>query len=137
MRQSRRKEGTYVPGGFIFVDNYRGKNPLLFWMRVFLTVGNPIGILNLKRDVVIESPSTGAEIYREGPFDELTVNRAIKRIAIEINAVGLDEFLSRRRDDVSPSGALSVKTEDGTRQFVTTSIHYYWDRVVGALRRRP
>lgn len=53
----------------------------------------------VRGDVVIYDESRAHELYREGPYDEISAPRSLKRVAAEIEREGLDHFLRRRQTE--------------------------------------
>jgi hypothetical protein len=101
------KTGIVVPGGVITIDPYRKK--LFFWLRALtFSLFDYYAASNLKRDIVIQDPTREHELFREGPYDGITVSRPLERILTEIGQFGLEGFLTRRRDDSSKSGPISI-----------------------------
>jgi hypothetical protein len=91
------RSGIVVPGGVVTIDPHRRK--IFFWLRtVLFSMFDSYAATDLKRDIVIEDPVREHELFREGPYDGITVDRSLEKILAEIGKVGLDEFLSRRRN---------------------------------------
>jgi len=95
--------------------------------------------MDLKRDIVIEDPAREHELFREGPYDGITVDRPLEKIQAKIGEVGLDEFLSRRRNPTSQSGPIVVTRETDVQIYeraMATEVSYRWGRLVRAVTRR-
>jgi hypothetical protein len=104
------KHGVEVPGGVVVIDMYRGMAPLRFWIRSLTSVLWRVQYAAkfLERDIVILDSSRRRELYREGPYNNITVNRPLERLLAEIENVGLDQFLRIRQIQSSRVGPLSV-----------------------------
>jgi hypothetical protein len=119
--------GIPIPDGVITVDLYRQQRHVWTWLRVILQVGDE---LRLQRDIVILDPSKSRALYREGPYNGITVGRAIERIEVEVRSIGLAEFLFKRQVQESRIGPLSQSS--GKLGFWTMAIEsarYYRRRL--------
>jgi hypothetical protein len=106
------KGGIDVPGGIIIVDLYRGKGALRLWTK--LVIAGLLGsyaVVAIKRDVVIQDPLRERELYREGPYDQITVSPALQRMTNEIKTVGLNEFLKIRQVENARVGPVSISAK--------------------------
>jgi hypothetical protein len=101
--------GVPVPGGIVTIDLYRGVNPVLWWIWAVMQVPirGPNSVTRIKRDLVISDESGRRELYREGPYNNITVVNPLERIVAEIQADGLDQFLFKRQSEESRIGPLS------------------------------
>jgi len=130
--------GVLVPGGVITIDLSRDRNPLWTWLRVigrFLLVGGDE--LRLKRDIVIQDVSRGRELYREGPYNGITVVPALKRIESEIKSEGMNQFLFKRQAEDSRIGPISRPSgQVGFWSTTAGSIRYYRQRLFRSRPRR-
>jgi len=122
--------GILVPGGVITIDLNRQRKRIWTWMRIVLqSAGSE---LRLQRDIVIQDASRSRELYRDGPYNGITVKSALDRIVAEIKADGIDEFLFKRQAVESRIGPLS--TPSGKVGFLSASlvgVRPYWQRVFG------
>jgi hypothetical protein len=122
--------GILVPGAVITIDLNRQRNPVWTWARIVLQSAG--GELTLQRDIVIQDASRSRELYREGPYDGITVKNPLDRIVAEIRADGIDRFLFKRQAAESRIGPLS--TPSGRVGFWSASlvgVRLYWQRVFG------
>jgi hypothetical protein len=125
--------GIPVPGGVITIDLNRQRNRVWTWIRIVLQSAG--GELTLQRDIVIHDASRSRELYREGPYDGITVKNPLNRIVAEIEADGIDQFLFKRQAAESRIGPLSMPS--GKVRFWSASlvgVRLYWQRV---FRTRP
>jgi hypothetical protein len=101
--------GVPVPGGIVTIDLYRGVHPALWWVwkAVQVPIKGPNWVSSIKRDIVISDESGQRELYREGPYSNITVVNPLNRIVAEIRANGLDQFLFKRQAEESRIGPLS------------------------------
>jgi hypothetical protein len=126
----RRSDGVRVPGGIVTIDYYRGRGRLSYWVQLLLLDFSLAGYSSasgLSRDIVIHSDD-GRELYREGPYDGITVNRPLDKIIKEVTRVGLDVFLRTRRVSNQQLGPVDV---DSGRLTMFQAFAPYW----GAARR--
>jgi hypothetical protein len=120
--------GIRVPGGVITIDLNRQRSRLWTSMRIASeAVG---GELLLQRDIVIHDPSRSRELYREGPYDGITVVKPLDRIVAEVRAYGIDQFLFKRQAEESRIGPLSMPSgKVGFWSAALISVRLYWQRV--------
>ena len=102
------KGGIAVPGGIVTIEPHRGKNPQASRATELLQVANPIGAIDVKRDVVIWDTAHERELYRDGPYDAITVDRPLDRVVAEVKQDGVEAFLSRLGGGTVPPGTISV-----------------------------
>jgi hypothetical protein len=134
-----KQSGVSIPGGIVTIDLYRGVNPVLWWIWtvVRFPLTGPNGVSLIKRDLVISDDSGERELYREGPYDNITVVHPLERILAEIRADGLDQFLFKRRVEGSRIGPLSSPAPH-TRWNVALVSRYYKQRLTRTHpRKRP
>jgi hypothetical protein len=98
-----RQGGVPVPGGIVTIDLYRGMNPVLWWIWTVVQVPlkGPNWVGRIKRDLVISDESGSRELYREGPYNNITVVNPLEQVLAEIRADGLDQFLFKRQAEES------------------------------------
>lgn len=114
-------ESIQVPGGVVTIDLGRGHGSgfaALKMAAVALARGG-YSARGVSRDIVIRDASGEQEPYREGPYDGITVNRALDRLVVEIERDGLTKFLRSRQVAhsqfgavVAPSGRLNQASLD-------------------------
>ncbi len=76
------------------------------------------------------------QLYRDGPYDSITVNRPLERIITELNHVGVHEFVASRGG--GESRMISVeRTTPGQiyEKAALTGLEYYWERLTKVFRR--
>lgn len=132
------RSGIVVPGGVVTIDPYRKK--IFFWLRtVLFSMFDSYAATDLKRDIVIEDAAREHELFREGPYDGITVDRPLEKILAEIGQVGLEVFLSRRRNQTSQSGPIVITKETDVQIYeraMAAEMGYRWQRLLRAVRRR-
>lgn len=132
-----RSGGVVVPGGVITIDLHRARNPFWTWLRIvnlFLMAGNE---LRLKRDIVVSDPSRSRELYREGPYNGITVGSALNRLEADIRSEGMNKFLFKRQAEESRIGPLSRPSgQIGLWGTAAASCRYYRDRLFPPHSRR-
>jgi hypothetical protein len=121
--------GILVPGGVITIDLNRQRSRVWTSLRIVSeAVGD--GELLLQRDIVIHDPSRSRELYREGPYNGITVGRPLDRIVAEVKADGIDQFLFKRQVEESRIGPLSMPSgKVGFWSAAVVSVRLYWQRV--------
>jgi hypothetical protein len=130
-----KQSGVPVPGGVVTIDLYRGVNPVLWWIWtvVQVPIKGPNWVSRVKRDLVISDESGERELYREGPYNNITVVNPLERIVAEIRADGLDQFLFKRQAEESRIGPLSRPS--GQVHWNAALISRYYRR--GSTRTHP
>jgi hypothetical protein len=135
----RSKGAIAVPGGIVTIEPHRGKNPQVSRVAELLQVANPFGANDLKRDIVIWDSAHERELYRDGPYDAITVNRPLDRVVAEVNQDGVAAFLSRFGGGTVPPGTISVTRVTPNQVYeraALTGIEYYWERIARVFKRR-
>jgi hypothetical protein len=82
----------------------------------------------LDRDIVVYDSSGQQEFYREGHYDQITVNTPLRKVVAEIEQHGLDDFLRKRK---TQNAQLGPVTAPSGRVPVTTRLSVCW----GAVKR--
>jgi hypothetical protein len=119
--------GVLVPGGVITIDLDSQRNRAWTWVRIVLQAESE---LRLKRDIVIQDASRSRQLYREGPYNGITVGRAIERIVAEIRADGIDQFLFKKQAEESRIGPLSGPSgQVGFWSAAVASVRLCWQRI--------
>jgi hypothetical protein len=67
----------------------------------------------MERDIVIHDETRERELYREGPYNGITVNQPLDRLLREVRSSGLDVFLRTRQVASSQVGPLDVPSRVG------------------------
>jgi hypothetical protein len=133
------KGGISVPGGIVTIEPHLGKSPQVSRATELLQVANPFGANEVKRDIVIWDSAHERELYRDGPYDAITVNRPLDRVVTEVNQDGVKAFLSRLGGGVVPPGTISVTRVTSDQVYeraALTGIEYYWERIARVFKRR-
>jgi hypothetical protein len=133
------KGGIAVPGGIVTIEPHRGKNPQVSRATELLQVANPFGANDVKRDIVIWDSGHERELYRDGPYDAITVTRPLDRVVAEVNQDGVEAFLSRLGGGAVPPGTISVTRVTPNQVYeraALTGIEYYWERIARVFKRR-
>lgn len=78
----------------------------MFWRSYFAAE-------RLKRDIVIRDETRQWVLYREGPYDGITVAQPLERLLSEVRSKGLDTFLRTRQVAASQVGPLDVPSRVG------------------------
>jgi hypothetical protein len=109
------KKGIVVPGGVVTIDPYRGKPSIVVWSKLLLSGfwRSYFAAERMERDIVICDANRERELYREGPYNGITVNAPLERLLTEIRSNGLDAFLRTRQVAASQLGPLDVPSRVG------------------------
>jgi len=86
-----------------------------------------------RRDIVVQDASD-REVYREGPYDEITFDRPMQRIVGEIRREGLEHWLRSERINNKQLGPVRAPTGTVTGWRL---IAVEWQAFKNALLRRP
>jgi hypothetical protein len=130
--------GIVVPGGVITIDLNRQRSRV--WTGIRILFQSAGGELMLQRDIVIQDASRSRELYREGPYDGITVKSPLDRIVAEIRADGMDRFLFKRQaaeSRIAPLSSPSGKVGFWSSSYV--GVRLYWQRIfrTPSSRTRP
>ena len=114
-----------VPGGRVVIDPYRGRSALGFWLKMSLSFfwRSSYAPQRAERDIVVMSED-GRELYREGPYNAITVVNPLNRVVEEINHSGLARFLRARHIESSQIGPISRPGRVGLWRQITP----YWGK---------
>jgi hypothetical protein len=56
-------------------------------------MGEPGSLIGMKQDIVIYDESKIRELYRDGPYDSITLVRPLNQLVHQIKETGLEAFL--------------------------------------------
>jgi hypothetical protein len=131
------KEGIAVPGGIVTIEPHLSRHDRVPVAKMLLQASTPSGMLAVQRDVVVWDEAHEHLLYRDGPYDSITVKRPLERIVEELNRVGVDAFVSSRGGGKSRI-VFVERVIPGQRmdQAVLTGIGYYWRRFLQLFKRR-
>ena len=90
------KGGIDVPGGVVTIEPHRTEGDRVPKGRILLLAAVPSGALGVKRDIVVWDQAHEHQLYRDGPYDAITVKRPLERIVAELNRDGTDKFVTNR-----------------------------------------
>jgi len=90
------KGGVAVPGGIVTIEPHLKSDGDVPRAKVLPQSTTAIGAASVKRDIVVWNGSREHQLYRDGPYDSITVNRPLERVIAELNHVGVQEFVSTR-----------------------------------------
>jgi hypothetical protein len=125
------KGGIPVPGGVVTIEPHLTKHDRVPVAKILLESVSPNGALSVQRDIVVWDEAHEHQLYRDGPYDSITVDRPLERIVAELNRVGVDTFVSRRGGGKSRIVSVERVTPDQTMKAAAiTGIGYYWRRFV-------
>jgi len=68
-------EEIEVPGGVVSIDPYKGRSAILVWSKALVSAfwRSYFAAEEMKRDIVIRDETRQRVLYREGPYDAITV----------------------------------------------------------------
>lgn len=113
-RSANLRKGVKVQGGIVRVDFYRGHPRWVYWLKLLLNGWSYNMLAGIKRDIVIDD-SSGVELYREGPYTQLSMALPWNRVMAEIEDVGLEDFLSRMRIRYPGTGSIRIEQQTQLR----------------------
>ena len=118
-------EEIEVPGGVVSIDPYRGRSGIFVWSKLLLSVvwRSYFAAERMERDIVIRDETRQRVLYREGPYDAITVTQPLERLLAEIRSSGLDTFLRTRQMAASQVGPLDVPSRVGLRGQMSPYLH--------------
>jgi hypothetical protein len=90
------KGGIAVPGGVVTIEPHLSNNGRVPRTKVVLQATTAIGAASVKRDIVVWDEAHEKQLYRDGPYDSITVHRPLERIVAELNRDGVGEFVKGR-----------------------------------------
>jgi hypothetical protein len=103
----RRPSGFAVPGGYVTTKVRGGMSFIVSLPRNILQ----FSARGFEQDIVILDTSRTRQLYREGPYNNISVQRPLQRTLADIEKVGLDEFLRSKQIENSQIGP--VKASNG------------------------
>jgi hypothetical protein len=90
------KGGIAVPGGIVTIEPHLSRDGQVPRAKVLLQATTAMGAANVKRDIVVWDEAHDQQLYRDGPYDSITVNRPLERIVAELKRDGVDAFVRSR-----------------------------------------
>jgi hypothetical protein len=131
------KGGVDVPGGIVTIEPHLTSGGGVPRAKVLLQSTTAIGAVSVKRDIVVWDESREHQLYRDGPYDSITVNRPLERVIAELNRVGVQEFMSSRGGGESRTISVTQVTPGQIyEQAALTGVEYYWERITGIFKRK-
>jgi hypothetical protein len=108
-------EEIEVPGGVVSIDPYKDRSAILVWSKAVLSSlwRSYFAAEEMQRDIVIRDENRQRVLYREGPYNAITVAGALDRLLSEVRSSGLDAFLRTRQVAASQVGPLDVPSRVG------------------------
>jgi hypothetical protein len=131
------KGGIVVPGGIVTIEPHAKSNSRVPSVRILLRSMFIFGAMQTRRDIVVWDEQHQQQLYRDGPYDAITVNNPLKRIVAELNQHGVHEFISERGG--STSRTVSVTRDNPNQAYeraALTGVEYYWERFVRIFKGR-
>lgn len=101
-----------VPGGIVVVRPHgMDANKFLFWIRTLSSIfwRGYFAASGLERDIVILDASGARELYRDGPYDSITISVPLNRLAKEIEERGLEEIVRSWQIENAQLGPVQIE----------------------------
>lgn len=125
-----------VPGGVVTIDPYRKNvNRAWFWLRAISSIfwRGYFAASRLERDIVILDPSRSRELYRDGPYNSITITAPLDRLVRDIQKNGLENVIHTWQVNSSRLGPVEIEQVPVGS---VRSFEPYVSRVLSALGRR-
>jgi hypothetical protein len=99
------KRGIVVSGGVVTIDPYRGKPSLVVWAKLLLSGvwRSYFAAERMERDIVIHDETRQRELYRQGPYNGITVTQPLERLLSEIRSSGFGRIPAHTQGGGLPS----------------------------------
>jgi hypothetical protein len=99
-----------IPGGVVSIDPSKGTFGIDLWFNLLLSAvwRSYFAAEHMDRDIVVRDETRQRELYREGPYDAITVVQPLERLLAEIRSNGLGAFLRNHQVAASRVGPLEV-----------------------------
>ena len=131
------KGGIEVPGGIVTIEPHLSKNGEVPRAKVLVQATTAMGAASVKRDIVVWDEAHEQQLYRDGPYDSITVNRPLERIVAELNRDGVQGFVRSRGGGDSRTISVTWETPGQIyEQAALTGIEYYRGKLGRMFRRR-
>ena len=131
------KGGIAVPGGSVTIEPHLSKDGQVSRAKVLVQATTAIGAAGVKRDIVVWDEGHEQQLYRDGPYDSITVNRPLERIVAELNRDGVQEFVRSRGGGDSRTVSVTRETPGQIyEQAALTGIEYYRGKFGRMFKRR-
>ena len=129
-------QGVLVRGGVLLRDPFRGRSHLRWWLRWMpqLLLGGYYAVPLVTEDIVVQD-ATGKEVFRQGPYTQISVGGAINRIVAEVNRDGLPTFLARHRQPLEDGAIVRAPDRMSMSQEFAETLRYLWLRVTLGRRK--
>ena len=130
--------GIAVPGGIVTIEPHPTRNGRIPRARIIFRSMFLFGADQTLRDIVVWDESKERQLYRDGPYDAITVNNPLLRTVDELKRVGVPEFIARRGGAQHDATVSVTQTTLGQmeRQATITWFQYYWDKLRSITRLR-
>jgi hypothetical protein len=131
------KGGIAVPGGIVTIEPHLSKDGQVPRAKVLVQATTAIGAASVKRDIVLWDESQEQQLYRDGPYDSITVNRPLERIVAELNRDGVQEFVRSRGGGDCRTVSVTRETPGQVyERAAVTGVEYYWEKLGRIFKRR-
>jgi hypothetical protein len=131
------KGGIAVRGGVVTIEPHLASDGHVPVAKAVLQAVTAPDALRVERDIVVWDEAHEHQLYRDGPYNSITVGRPLERIVAELNRDGVDEFVSSRGGGKGRVLSVTRVTPGQIReQAAVTGMEYYWEKVARAFKRR-
>jgi hypothetical protein len=131
------KGGTAVPGGIVTIEPHLTNDGGVPRAKMVLQATTAIGAANVKRDIVVRDEAHEQQLYRDGPYESITVNRPLERLVAELNREGVQDFVRSRGGGDSRTVSVTRETPGQVyEQAALTGIGYYKGKLGQIFKRR-
>jgi hypothetical protein len=131
------RAGIAVPGGIVTIEPHLSKDGHVPRAKALVQATTNIGAASVKRDIVVWNEAHEEQLYRDGPYDSITVNRALERILDNLKREGTQDFVKSRGGGKSRTVTVTQETPGQIYEQATlTGIEYYLERVGRIFKRR-
>ena len=120
-RQRRQTSDFPVPGGFVTTEIRGG-----IWFAFSLLRSLTPNIFGAVQDVVVLDDTRTRQLYREGPYNGSDVGQAASRVRLDIERMGLEDFLRRKQIQNAQIGSVEAPAN--------RPVFFILDPLVGYLR---
>lgn len=126
MRKADLSHAVPVPGGWLTVGRRQHDNALFYWVKT-LFFASAYSVAGASRDLILLDASGERELYREGPYNGITVNGAIRRLTSELERIGVDEFVrSRQLEDMQLGPIMRASGNIGFLGYMSPYVYRLW-----------
>jgi hypothetical protein len=101
-----------IPGGVIIIDPYRkNTNRVWFWLRAISSIfwRGYFAAARSERDIVILDSSRSRELYRDGPYNSITIGAPLNQLLRDIQNQGLEKVIRTWQVNNAQLGTVQIE----------------------------